>query len=159
MKTNAVRILETLGIPFALRSYEVDLEDLSAETVARKVELPIEQVYKTLVCRGERVGPLFAVIAGNRELDLKVLARAADDRKCHVVPLKEVQPLTGYVRGGVTVLGARKAFPAFVDRSFSLHDRVSVSAGMRGMQILLAPSDYVRATKATLFDQLGRVES
>lgn len=155
-KTNAVRILESLGIPFELRAYEVDLEDLSAETVARKVQMPIGQVYKTLVCRAERVGPVFAIIAGDTELDLKTLARAAEDRKCHVVPLKEVQPLTGYIRGGVTVLGAKKAFPAFVDQGFLLHERVSVSAGTRGLQILLAPADYIRASKALPVEQLGR---
>jgi Cys-tRNA(Pro)/Cys-tRNA(Cys) deacylase len=157
MKTNAVRILESLHIPFELREYEVDPEDLSAETVARKIRMPLERVYKTLVCRGERVGMLFAVVAGDREIDFKVLARSAGDRKCQMVALKEVQPLTGYVRGGVTVLGAKKAFPAFVDASFAAHEHVSVSAGARGMQIILAPSDYIRATHATLVPELGRL--
>jgi len=156
MKTNAVRRLESLGISFELRNYDVDPADLSAETVARKVEMPIDQVYKTLVCRGERVGAVFAVVAGDCELDLKALARAANDRKCAMVPLKEVQPLTGYVRGGVTVLGAKKAFPAFVDGAFSAHERVSVSAGMRGLQVIIAPSDYIRATGATPVAALGR---
>lgn len=156
MKTNAVRILELHGIAFELRSYDVDPEDLSAETVARKVRMPIGQVYKTLVCRGERVGAIFAVVAGDCELDLKVLARASADRKCQVVPLKDVQPLTGYVRGGVTVLGAKKAFPAFVDQGFAEHERVSVSAGTRGLQVILAPSDYLRITKATVVSLLGR---
>lgn len=156
MKTNAVRILESLGISFELRSYDVDPDDLSADTVARKVGMPIDQVYKTLVCRGERQGAVFAVVSGSCELDLKALARAADDRKCMMVPLKEVQPLTGYIRGGVTVLGAKKAFPAFVDDTFTGHEQVSVSAGMRGLQIIVAPSDYLRATKATLVAALGR---
>jgi Cys-tRNA(Pro)/Cys-tRNA(Cys) deacylase len=156
MKTNAVRILEAAKISFELRSYEVDIEDLSAETVAHKVEMPIGQVYKTLVCRGERVGVAFAVVAGDCELDLKVLARSAADRKCQMVSLKEVQPLTGYVRGGVTVLGAKKAFPAFVDASLVTHERVSVSAGMRGLQVILAPHDYLRITQATLIAELGR---
>lgn len=159
MKTNAVRILETAKIAFELRSYEVDPEDLSAETVARKVQMPIGQVYKTLVCRGDRVGAMFAVVAGDCELDLKVLARSAADRKCQIVSLKEVQPLTGYVRGGVTVLGAKKAFPVFVDASFATHARVSVSAGMRGLQVLLAPEDYLRVTGASLVAELGRPKS
>lgn len=156
MKTNAVRILESLAIPFELRDYVVDPDDLSAETVAKKVNMPLAQVYKTLVCRGERVGALFAVVSGDSAIDLKVLARAAGDRKCVLIPLKEVQPLTGYVRGGVTVLGAKKPFQVFVDAAFATHDRVSVSAGTRGLQAILSPSDYLRATLATLVPDLGR---
>lgn len=150
MKTNAVRILDTLGIAYELRNYEVDESDLSATTVASKVGLPAEQVWKTLVARGDRKGACFAVLPGNAELDLKALARASGDRKVDTVPLKEVQPLTGYVRGGVTVLGARKAFPVFVDVSIERYAQVSVSAGVRGTQVLLAPHDYVRAVAATL---------
>jgi Cys-tRNA(Pro)/Cys-tRNA(Cys) deacylase len=156
MKTNAVRILESLRIHFELRTYEVDPEDLSAETVARKVGMPIRQVYKTLVCRGERGGTVFAVVAGDCEIDLKVLARSAGDRKLQLAPLREVQPLTGYVRGGVTVLGAKKAYPAFVDEEFITHDQVSVSAGTRGLQILISPHDYLQATHAALVAKLGR---
>lgn len=159
MKTNAIRILESLSIPFELRSYQVDLEDLSASTVAAKVGMPITQVYKTLLCRGDRVGPIFAVVAGDCELDLKVLARSSGDRKCSLIPLKEVQPLTGYVRGGVTVLGARKTFAVFADGSLVAHERISVSAGMRGLQVILAPNDYVRATQARLVADLGRPSS
>lgn len=150
VKTNAVRILDTLGIAYELRDYEVDESDLSASTVARKVGLPAEQVWKTLVARGDRHGPCFAVVAGNAELDLKGLARATGDRKVDTVPLKEVQPLTGYVRGGVTVLGARKAFPVFVDENIQLFERVSVSAGVRGTQIVLSPADYLRAVGGKL---------
>jgi Cys-tRNA(Pro)/Cys-tRNA(Cys) deacylase len=152
VKTNAVRILDRLGIAYELRTYDVDPEDLSAATVAAKIGFPLEQVWKTLVARGDRTGPLFAVLAGDAELDLKALARATGDRKVDTVPLKEVQPLTGYVRGGVTVLGARKAFPVFVDETVELYDRISVSAGVRGTQILLAPAGYLRATEATLAD-------
>jgi Cys-tRNA(Pro)/Cys-tRNA(Cys) deacylase len=156
MKTNAVRILEAAQIPFELRRYEVDPEDLSAETVARKVQMPIGRVYKTLVCRGERSGVIFAVVAGDCELDLKVLARSANDHKCQMVPLKEVQPLTGYVRGGVTVLGAKKAFPVFVDAAIATHEQVSVSAGMRGLQVILAPGAFLQAVQASLVARLGR---
>lgn len=150
MKTNAARLLEAHGIPFELREYEVDPEDLSAETVARKVGLPPEQVFKTLVARGERTGPLFAVVPAGTQLDLKALAKLCGDRKVDTVPLKEVQPLTGYVRGGVTAIGAKKDFPVFVDETIELFDVVSVSAGARGLQLLIAPADYLRATKGAL---------
>ena len=145
MKTNAARLLDSLGIPYELRDYEVDPEDLRAESVARKVGLPPEQVFKTLVARGDRTGVLLAVVPGDAELDLKALARLSGDRKADTVPLKEVQPLTGYVRGGVTVFGARKDYPVFVDETLELFDVISISAGVRGTQIFLAPGDYLRA--------------
>jgi Cys-tRNA(Pro)/Cys-tRNA(Cys) deacylase len=150
MKTNAARILDRLGIRYELRDYEVDPEDLSAESVARKVGMPLDQVWKTLVARGDRTGVLLAVIPGSGQLDLKGLARVSGDRRVETVPLKEVQPLTGYVRGGVTALGAKKDYPVFVDETMELFDVVSVSAGVRGTQILLAPADYLRATGATV---------
>jgi Cys-tRNA(Pro)/Cys-tRNA(Cys) deacylase len=150
MKTNAVRLLEEMGVRHELRAYDVDPEDLTAPSVAEKVGLPAEQVFKTLVARGDRHGVCFAVIPGNCRLDLKALARLTGDRKAETVPLREVQPLTGYVRGGVTVLGAKKAYPVYVDETIELFDVVSVSAGARGLQILLAPADYVRATGARL---------
>jgi Cys-tRNA(Pro)/Cys-tRNA(Cys) deacylase len=145
-KTNAARILDGLGIAYELRDYEVDPEDLNAATVARKVGLPPEQVFKTLVARGDRHGVCMAVVPGDSALDLKALARLTGDRKIELVPLKEVQPLTGYIRGGVSALGAKKAFPVFVDETIELFDVVSVSAGVRGTQIFLAPGDYLRAT-------------
>jgi Cys-tRNA(Pro)/Cys-tRNA(Cys) deacylase len=150
MKTNAIRLLEEMGIPYELRKYEVDSEDLSAETVAAKVGLPAEQVFKTLVARGDRHGVCFAVVPGNCRLDLKALAKLTGDRRAETVPLKEVQPLTGYVRGGVTVLGAKKPYPVYVDETIELFDMVSLSAGMRGLQVLLAPADYLRATSGQL---------
>lgn len=150
MKTNAVRLLDQLGIAYELREYEVDENDLSATTVAAKVNLPPEQVFKTLLARGDRHGPLFALIPADRELDLKALARLSGDRKVDTVALKEVQPLTGYVRGGVTVLGAKKAFPVYADETVELFDVISVSAGTRGTQIFVDPIEYARAIKATL---------
>ena len=150
MKTNAVRILDSLEIPYELRDYEVDPDDLSAETVARKVGLPPEQVFKTLVVRGDRHGICMAVVAGDAELDLKALAALRGDRKVEPVTLKEVQPLTGYVRGGVTALGAKKTYPVYVDETVILFDVIAVSAGVRGTQVVLAPDDYVRATSATV---------
>lgn len=150
MKTNAARILDRMGIAYELREYDVDPDDLSAETVAAKVGLPAEQVWKTLVARGDRHGVCLAVIAGNARLDLKGLARTSGNRNSDTVPLKEVQPLTGYVRGGVTALGCKKNYPVFVDETIELFDVVSVSAGVRGTQILLAPGDYLRASGATI---------
>jgi Cys-tRNA(Pro)/Cys-tRNA(Cys) deacylase len=150
VKTNAARLLDSLGIPYELRDYEVDPDDLAAESVARKIGLPAEQVFKTLVARGDRTGVLLAVVPGDAELDLKALARVSGDRKAEVVPLREVQPLTGYVRGGVTALAGRKDYPVFVDETIELFDVVSVSAGARGTQLLLAPADYLRAVRGTV---------
>jgi Cys-tRNA(Pro)/Cys-tRNA(Cys) deacylase len=143
-KTNAVRLLERLGIPFELREYEVDPDDLAAETVARKVGLPPEQVFKTLVARGDRHGVCLAVVPGNCELGLKALARATGDERADTVPLKEVEPLTGYIRGGVTALACKKSYPVYPDETAQLFDVISISAGVRGLQALLAPEDYIR---------------
>lgn len=150
IKTNAVRILESLGVEFELREYEIDPEDLSAEAVAAKIGLPAEQVFKTLVAQGDRHGHCFALLPGNWQLNLKALARLSGDRKVETVRLSEVQNITGYIRGGVTVLGAKRAFPVFVDESIYLFDVVSVSAGMRGLQIILAPADLIAVTNAKI---------
>jgi Cys-tRNA(Pro)/Cys-tRNA(Cys) deacylase len=150
MMTNAARILERLGIRFELRDYEVDEADLSAENVAKKVGLPLDQVWKTLVARGDRNGVLLAVLPGSATLDLKALAKLSGNRSVETVALKEVQPLTGYIRGGVTALGGKKDYPVFVDEMMEVFDVVAVSAGVRGTQILIAPSDYLRATSATV---------
>ena len=148
VKTNAARLLDRLKIKYELREYEVDPEDLAAESVAAKIGMPPEQVFKTLVARGDRNGVCMAVIPANTELDLKALAEAHEDRKIQLVPLKEVQPLTGYLRGGVTALGAKKAYPVYLDETAELFDVISVSAGVRGTQLLIAPADYIRATNA-----------
>jgi Cys-tRNA(Pro)/Cys-tRNA(Cys) deacylase len=148
LKTNAVRLLDSLGVAYELREYEVDPEDLSAETVASKIGLPAEQVFKTLVSRGDRTGVLLAVVPGDAELDLKALARLSGDRRVELVPLREVQALTGYVRGGVTALACKKEYPVFADEALELFDQISVSSGLRGLQILLAPADYLRAVRA-----------
>jgi Cys-tRNA(Pro)/Cys-tRNA(Cys) deacylase len=147
-KTNAARLLDQLSISYELREYEVDPENLAAETVAAKIGLPPQQVFKTLVARGDRNGICMAVIPGNAELDLKALAAASGDRKIQLVPVKELQGLTGYIRGGVTALAAKKDYPVYVDETIELFDTISISAGVRGLQILIAPDDYLRATKA-----------
>jgi Cys-tRNA(Pro)/Cys-tRNA(Cys) deacylase len=149
-KTNAARFLDLAGIRYELREYEADPEDLAAETVAAKIRLPPGQLFKTLVAEGDRHGICMAVIPGDTELDLKALALASGDRKIRLVPVKELQKLTGYIRGGVTALAAKKAYPVYADKSIEQFAVVSISAGVRGVQILLAPADYLRVTKATL---------
>jgi Cys-tRNA(Pro)/Cys-tRNA(Cys) deacylase len=149
-KTNAARLLDQMGIHYELREYEVDPEDLAAETVAAKIGLPPEQVFKTLVARGDRNGIVMAVIPGDQELNLKALATVAGERKIQLVPVKELQALTGYIRGGVTALAGKRDFPVYVDETIELFDVVSISAGVRGLQILIAPADYLRATKGQL---------
>jgi Cys-tRNA(Pro)/Cys-tRNA(Cys) deacylase len=148
MKTNGARFLESLNITFELREYDVDPEDLSAISVAKKLGIPAEQVFKTLLTTGGPGIHVFAVIPGNVELDFKKLARAAGLRKAEMVSLKDVQPLTGYIRGGVTIFGAKKAFPVYIDETIMLFDRISVSAGTRGTQLILSPDDYLRAARA-----------
>lgn len=144
-KTNAARLLDALGIAYELRAYGVDPEDLTAISVARKIGLPAEQVFKTLLTKSVDGEHFFAVIPGDAELDLKKLAAVAGTRKLELASLKDVEPLTGYIRGGVTVLAAKKAFPAFVDETMELFEVVSVSAGQRGLQLLMPPREYLRA--------------
>jgi Cys-tRNA(Pro)/Cys-tRNA(Cys) deacylase len=149
-KTNAARLLDGMGIHYELRDYEVDPNDLAAETVAAKIGLPPEQVFKTLVARGDRNGISMAVIPGDQELNLKALAAVAGERKVQLAPVKELQALTGYIRGGVTALAAKRDYPLFIDKTIELFDVVSISAGVRGLQILIAPADYLHATKGKL---------
>jgi Cys-tRNA(Pro)/Cys-tRNA(Cys) deacylase len=163
MKTNGARFLESIGIPFELLEYEVDESDLSAITVARKIGMPAEQVFKTLLTTDGAHSFAFAVIPGDAALDFKKLARVAAGvpidrsssmgrvagwRKAEMAPLKDVQPLTGYIRGGVTIFGVKKPYPVFVDETAILFDKISVSAGTRGAQLILTPGDYLRAAAA-----------
>lgn len=150
MKTNATRILDGLGIAYNLAEYDVDPDDLTAETVAEKIGYPAEQVFKTLVVRGDRGGVYLAVIPGSTELDPKALARVSGDRKVELVPLKDVLQLTGYIRGGVTALGGKRDYPVYADETIELFDTISISAGIRGTQILIAPGDYLRAVNAAV---------
>lgn len=150
MKTNATRILDSLNIKYSLREYEVDPNDLTAETVAQKIGFPTEQVFKTLVVIGNKNGVCLAVVAGNAQLDLKALAKMTGDRSVDTAPLKDVQSLTGYIRGGVTALACKKNYPVYVDENVYLFDEISISAGVRGTQIIIAPDDYISATKATV---------
>jgi len=149
-KTNPVRLLDQMGILYELREYEVDPDDLAAETVAAKIGLPPGQLFKTLVAQGDRHGICMAVIPGDTDLDLKALASAAGERKIHLVPVKDLQKLTGYIRGGVTALAAKKSYPVYADENINRFDTISISAGVRGLQILLAPADYLKVTNARL---------
>lgn len=150
MKTNAVRMLDTLGIEYELLSYDVDPVNLVATATAAKLGLPADQVFKTLVVQGNRYGIALAVLPGNYQLDLKALARLTGDRKVETVALKQVQPLTGYIRGGVTALACKKPYPVFLDEWSQVYLRIAVSAGTQGQMIWLKSDDYVRATNATV---------
>ncbi len=153
-KTNAVRHLDTLKIRYELLEYEVDEDDLSAETVAGKIGLQLEKVFKTLVVRGDKTGVLMACVPSVGELDLKALAAASGNKKVEMVPLKEVLPLTGYIRGGVSPIGAKKAYPVYLDRGALDHDSISISAGVRGCQIFINPKDLMKAANVAQTTEL-----
>lgn len=157
-KTNACRQLDQAKIPYDLAAYEVDEDDLSAESVAAKIGWPAEQVYKTLAARGDKTGVLLAVIATPQSLDLKALAAASGNKKVELLPLKEVLPVTGYVRGGVSPIGTKKRFPVYLDETARAFARISVSAGARGLQLLIAPLDLAKATGAH-WAPVGRLEN
>lgn len=153
-KTNAVRHLDTLKIKYQLFEYEVDENDLSAETVAGKIGLQLEKVFKTLVVRGDKTGVIMACIPSIGELDLKAMASASGNKKVEMVPLKEILPLTGYIRGGVSPIGAKKAYPVYLDKSALEHDSISISAGVRGCQIFINPLDLMKAANVAQTTEL-----
>jgi Cys-tRNA(Pro)/Cys-tRNA(Cys) deacylase len=144
-KTNAARFLDSLNIDYKLCEYEIDESDLSAESVAKKVGLPPEQVFKTLVARGDKTGVLMACIPGNSELDLKAMATISGNKKVEMVHVKEIQQLTGYIRGGVSPIGTKKRYPIFLDESGVRFPFLSISAGARGSQLLISPDDLIKA--------------
>ncbi|HRY73129.1 MAG TPA: Cys-tRNA(Pro) deacylase [Spirochaetia bacterium] len=144
-KTNALRILDGLGIAYRTIAYEVDEEDLSAESVAAKVSLDPERVFKTLALRGASGAVFLACVPAGSELDLKKAAKAAGEKSVDMLPLKELQPTTGYVRGGCSPIGAKRKFPVYLDETATLFEEISVSAGQRGLQVLLAPEELRRA--------------
>jgi Cys-tRNA(Pro)/Cys-tRNA(Cys) deacylase len=141
-------MLDGLKINYELREYIVDETDLGAENVAQKVGLPVAQVFKTLVVRGDKSGFLLACIPGSAELDLKMLAAVSGNKKIEMVQLKEVQGLTGYIRGGVSPLGVKKPYPVYIDESAMLWPFIAVSAGIRGCQLLIAPAELAQAVAA-----------
>ncbi|MCH5228426.1 MAG: Cys-tRNA(Pro) deacylase [Muribaculaceae bacterium] len=147
-KTNASRILDRLKIPYTLVEYNVDPEHLEAQHVAQELGEDIRTVFKTLVLHGDKTGHFVCVIQGDCEVDLKKAAKISGNKKVAMIPLKELQPLTGYIRGGCTALGMKKNFPVFLDRNALNHEFIYISAGKRGLQIKLSPNDYVKATSA-----------
>ena len=147
-KTNAARILDRLKIDYELKEYEVDESDLSAVHLAKVAGMPIERVFKTLVLEGDKTGYLVCVIPGAYEIDLKMAAIASSNKKVALIPMKDLEPLTGYIRGGCSPLGMKKSFPVYLDDDAFDLDFIYISAGIRGLQIKIAPSDLVLACKA-----------
>lgn len=148
MKTRAAQVLDTAAISYEIREFQE--EELGAEEAARKLQIPLGQVLKTLVVLGDRTGVLLACLPGTTTLSLKALARVSGNRKVEMVEKDEILRLTGYIRGGVSPLGGKKAYPVYLDETALAQPMVSVSAGMRGMQIFLKPEDLRRATGATV---------
>lgn len=151
-KTNASRILERLGIKFNLIEYPVDEDHLDAIHVARELGEDISTVYKTLVLHGDKSGYFICVIQGDKEVDLKKAAKISANKKVAMIPMKDLLPLTGYIRGGCTAIGMKKNFPVYLSQEAIEQDYIYVSAGKRGLQIKLDPADYVKVTKATIGD-------
>ena len=151
-KTNACRILDRHGIKYELIEYEVDPEHLDAQHVANALGQDINSVYKTLVLHGDKAGHFVCVVQGDKEVDLKKAAKASGNKKVAMIPMKELLPLTGYIRGGCTALGMKKNFPVYLDQCAASLEMFHVSAGKRGLQIKLNPQDYIKVTAATLAD-------
>lgn len=151
-KTNAVRLLEAAGISFGTREYEVDENDLAAQHVADSLGEDINCVFKTLVLRGERTGPFVCVVPGNSEVDLKKAAAAAGDKKAEMIAMKELLPLTGYIRGGCSPVGMKKTYPTFFHSTAVGFDKIYVSAGVRGLQLEIAPADLIAFVGAKVTD-------
>jgi Cys-tRNA(Pro)/Cys-tRNA(Cys) deacylase len=152
MTSNALRMVKALGIPVRTIEYEVDEEDLSAAAAAAKTGVELDRIFKTLVAVGDKTGPFMCVIPGSEELDLKKAARASGNKSVTMLPLKELEPLTGYQRGGCSPLGSRKRLPVYIDETAQLWEELSVSAGHRGLQMLIAPDALLRATDGVYAD-------
>lgn len=147
-KTNAVRMLDQLKVNYEVREYDVDEDDLSAGHVAESLDLDPKTLYKTLVLKGNAGGYLVAVIPGDTQLDLKKIAKASGNKNCEMIPVKDIQTLTGYIRGGCSPIGMKKAFPTYIEQSVQIQTAISISAGKRGLQIILSPQDLVKVTNA-----------
>ena len=150
-KTNAARLLDAAGIKYELVPYEVDEENLAADHVAEQLGENIEQVFKTLVLRGDRNGIFVCVIPGNFEVDLKLAAKISGNKNCEMLHVKELLPTTGYIRGGCSPIGMKKRFPTFIHESCLLYDYIYVSAGVRGLQLKIAPQDLIDFTGAEIY--------
>ena len=154
-KTNAARLLDRAKIAYELIPYRVDEENLAAAHVAEELGEPVGQVFKTLVLRGDRNGILVCVIPGDAEVDLKAAAQASGNKRVEMLHMKELLPVTGYIRGGCSPVGMKKGFPTFIHRSCLDYDTIYVSAGVRGLQFKLAPGDLIRFTRAVTADLIG----
>lgn len=154
-KTNAVRLLDTAGISYELREYEVDEQDVSAEHVAETLGLSLETLYKTLVLKGNKDPYIVAVIPGNAHLDLKKIAKASGNKNCEMLPMKDLLSVTGYIRGGCSPIGMKKQFPTFIEEAAQLETHISVSAGKRGLQMVLNPLDLARIAHAHWSDLIS----
>ena len=150
-KTNAARLLEAAGIAFDLIPYEVDESNLAADHVAEQLGEPIEQVFKTLVLRGDRSGLFVCMMPGDLEVDLKVAAKISGNKSCAMIHMKELLPETGYIRGGCSPIGMKKPLPTFIHESALLYDYIFVSAGVRGLQIKIGPEDLIRFVGADIY--------
>jgi Cys-tRNA(Pro)/Cys-tRNA(Cys) deacylase len=151
-KTNAARILDRLKVNYELIEYEVDENDLSAVHVAETAGVPIERIYKTLVLQGDKNGIFVCIVPGGKEIDLKKAAFISLNKKAAMIKMNDLEPLTGYIRGGCSPLGMKKNYPIFIDQSAFNQSFIYISAGIRGMQIKIAPLDLVSATKAIKAD-------
>ena len=149
-KTNAARLLDRANIAYELVPYTVDENNLAATHVAEELGEDIATVFKTLVLRGDRTGLFVCVIPGDKEVDLKAAARLSGNKKADLIPMKELLPTTGYIRGGCSPIGMKKPLPTFIDDSCTLHECIYISAGVRGLQIAVAPNDLVRFVGATV---------
>lgn len=152
LKTNAIRILEKNKIKFSTSEYEVDESALDAVTVAEKIGAEIESVFKTLIARGDKNGINVFVIPGNFELDLKKAAKISGNKKIEMIKMKELLPLTGYIRGGCSPIGMKKLYPTFIDETSQLYEQIYISAGVRGMQINLKSDDLLEVVEAEYAD-------
>lgn len=152
-KTNAARLLDKAGIPYELIPYEVDEDNLAASHIAEQLSEPLEQVFKTLVLSGDRTGHFVCVVPGDSEVDLKAAAKVSGNKKCDLIPVKELLPTTGYIRGGCSPVGMKKQFPTYFHSTAMEYPYIYVSAGVRGLQLRVAPADligYVHAECADL---------
>ncbi|MBR3678472.1 MAG: Cys-tRNA(Pro) deacylase [Alistipes sp.] len=147
-KTNAARLLDRGKIAYELIPYEVDENDLSVGHVAATLGQPVEQLYKTLVLKGDRTGHFVCVVRGDREIDLKLAAKVSGNKSCDLIPMKDLLPTTGYIRGGCTPIGMKRAFPTFIDESCLAHEKIYISAGQRGLQLRLSPADLIAFVSA-----------
>lgn len=147
-KTNAARLLDRAKIAYELIPYEVDENDLSVGHVAATLGQPVEQLYKTLVLKGDRTGHFVCVVRGDREIDLKLAAKVSGNKSCDLIPMKDLLPTTGYIRGGCTPIGMKRAFPTFIDESCLAHEKIYISAGQRGLQLRLSPADLIAFVSA-----------